>query len=153
MWQQGTCQSSTLLTLCEVNGIKWQRASNAERVSMWWWLHESGGHLSSHRYSIDSRYITVQYDILLSPAQQLRRQNCGHTSNSRKTPISRPHGRAMGFFFSWVIRTKGDREISGAHYIVKCICAPQIITVFIPYKGLTVMITVGQDRLKAKGSD
>ena len=38
---------------------------------------------------IDSRYIAVQYNTILHPAQQLWVQNFGQTSNSRKTPISR----------------------------------------------------------------
>ena len=45
--------------------------------------------------TIDSRYIAVQYNTILHTVQQLRRQNFGQTSNSWKTAIPRPSGRAM----------------------------------------------------------
>ena len=48
--------------------------------------------------TIDSRYITVQHNTLLYTAQQLQRQNFDHSPNSRKTPKSLPHGRAIGVF-------------------------------------------------------
>ena len=44
---------------------------------------------------MDPRYIAVNYNTILHPAQQTRRYNFGQTSNSRKTPIPRPNGRAM----------------------------------------------------------
>ena len=69
--------------------------------------------LSPH--TIDSLYIMVQYSTLLHIAQQLWRWNFGHTSNSQKTPIPRPHGRAMGVFCE--LFDKSDHEISGVHCI------------------------------------
>ena len=54
--------------------------------------------IESLRDTIDSRYFAAQYSTILHPAQQLRMQNFDETSNSRRTPIPHPNGRAMGFF-------------------------------------------------------
>ena len=64
------------------------------------------GDINSHNidFIIDSRYIMVQYNIVLHTAQQHRRQNFDQTSRLRKTPISRHNGRALGVFvegFQW----------------------------------------------------
>ena len=67
--------------------------------------------------TLDSRYITVQYNTFLHTAQQLRRQNFGHTSNSRKTPIHvpHPHGQVMGVFRE-LFGEKWPRDIGSALY-------------------------------------
>ena len=49
-------------------------------------------------YTIESRFIAVQYNKRLHPAQQIWVQNFGQTSSSRKTSIPRPCGRAMDVF-------------------------------------------------------
>ena len=54
--------------------------------------------LFDEQHTTESRYIAAQYNMVLHSAQQLRRWNFGQASNSRKTPIPRPHGRAMGVF-------------------------------------------------------
>ena len=43
-WQQRKRQRSALVALCKGNplvtsGFPWERASNVESISMWWWLH------------------------------------------------------------------------------------------------------------------
>ena len=48
--------------------------------------------------TINSWYIAVQYNMKLHTSQQLWRYNFGHTSNSRKTPIPGPNGRALCVF-------------------------------------------------------
>ena len=56
------------------------------------------------------------HETLLSTAQQIPWKNCGHTSNSPNTPISRPHGEPWVYFESYL--KKRDREISEAHCIL-----------------------------------
>ena len=45
----------------------------------------------------DSRYIAVQYNVIMYTAQLIRKK-FDQISNSRNTTISRPNGRAMGVF-------------------------------------------------------
>ena len=66
-------------------------------------------------YTIDSRYIAVLYNTKLHPAQQLRWEDFGQASSSRKTPMPRPNGRAMCVFRE-LFEKKCEREISGEHF-------------------------------------
>ena len=60
-------------------------------------------------YTIDSRYIVVQYNTILHSAQ-LQSKNVGHTSNSRRS-----NGRAMAAFRE-LCGEKWPRDIGSALY-------------------------------------
>ena len=72
-------------------------------------------HCLAYLYTVDSRYIAVQYSTILHPAQQFRMKNFGETSNSRRTPLRRPNGRAMGVFRE-LFGDNWPRDIGGAWY-------------------------------------
>ena len=56
------------------------------------------------------------YNTLLHRRQQLQRKNFGHTSNSRKTSIPRPHTRAIGIFCE-LFGEKWPRDIGSVLYM------------------------------------
>ena len=69
-------------------------------------------------YTIESRYIAVQYSKILHPAQQIWVQNFGQTSSSRKTPIPHPSGRAMDVFCELCVG-KWPQDIVSALYHIR----------------------------------
>ena len=93
------------------------------------WFHVMGSSVVHYLFKrmismINSRHIAVEYNTILQPAQPLRLKASVTLPKSRKTPIFRPYGRAMGVIPD-LFGEKWPRNIGSAP---GCIKAPHVVS-------------------------